>query len=259
MPFTRINDIGIHYRWDGPEDAPVLVLANSIATDLTLWDAVVAGLTRSFRVLRYDTRGHGKSEVTKGPYTLDLLGRDLLGLLDGLQLSKVDLCGLSLGAMTGAWLAAHHGERIGKLVLCNTAAWLGPAEAWETRIAAARDHGMEVMRPAVLGRWLSPAFCAANEAKVERLLDMVMATPLEGYLGACAVLQHVDLRETIRSIAVPTLVVCGAEDAATPPSEARFIADRIPRATCLELPGGHQSNVEQPERLAAVLKAFLQS
>jgi len=259
MPFISTNDIRIHYTWDGPEDAPVLVLANSIATDLTLWDDVVAGLAQSFRVLRYDTRGHGQSDVTKGPYTLDLLGRDLLGLLDGLQLSTVDLCGLSLGAMTGTWLAAHHAERVRKLVLCNTAAWLGPAEAWEGRIAAARDKGMEVMRPAVLGRWLSPAFCAANEAKVERLLHMVMGTPLEGYLGACAVLQHVDLRETVRSIGVPTLIVCGAEDVATPPSESHFIADRISRATCLELPGGHQSNVEQPERLAAALKAFLRS
>lgn len=257
MPFISTNDIRIHYRWDGPEDAPVLVLSNSIATDLTLWDDVVASLAQSFRVLRYDARGQGMTDVTEGPYTLDLLGSDLVGLLDGLQLAKVHLCGLSLGAMTAAWLAAHHCGRVDKLVLCNTAAWLGPPEAWDARIAAARERGMEVMRPAVLDRWLSPAFRTANEAKVERLLGMVTGASLEGYLGACAVLQHVDLRETVRAIEVPTMVVCSVEDVATPPSEARFIVDRIPDAVYTELPGGHQSNVEQPEKLAAVIKTYL--
>lgn len=257
MPTISVNDLDIRYELKGQESGQVLVLVNSIATDLSVWDDVVSVLQSSFLILRYDLRGQGGSTVTDGPYSIDMLGQDLIGLLDALDLDKVSLCGLSLGAMTGMWLATHHPERIARLVLCNTAARVGPPESWDARAAAVSERGMQAIRPAVLERWLSADFVGNGGTRADRVIDMALNAPAAGYIGACAAIRDMDQRESIRSITVPTLVVAGTEDAATPVADARYIAHTIPGAIFTELPGGHLSNVEQPARLGTAIRGFL--
>jgi 3-oxoadipate enol-lactonase len=257
MPFAQANGINIHYRIDGPADAPVIVLSNSIGTDLSVWDEVAEGLQPAFRVLRYDGRGHGKSDVPNGPYTLEMLGADVIGLLDRLDLTKVDFCGLSLGAMVGMWAAANHPARLGRLVLCNTAASVPPPQAWNARIDAVRGQGMQAIRPAVLERWISQEFRARDEAAVARLLNMVQASPAEGYIGACAAIRDTDQRHAIRTISAPTLVVAGNRDIATTPEDLRFIAANIPGSAYVEIDCGHLSNLEKPRVLSAKILEFL--
>lgn len=257
MPFIDIDDARLHYRLDGPESGPVIVLVNSIATDMRVWDDVAVNLTDTFRILRYDARGQGQSSVAGGSYSLALLVKDLLALLDRLQLEKVHLCGLSLGAMVGMRLATDYPQRIGKLVLCNTAARVGPPESWDARAAAVADNGMEAIRQAVLGRWLSASFVENDKAGVDRILKMSLESPAAGYIGSCAAIRDMDQRESIRSIAAPTMVISGNDDIATTPEDARYIADAIPGAIHVALSGGHLSNVEQPARLSSEIRQFL--
>lgn len=259
MSIISVNDLHMRYELDGQENGLVLVLVNSIATDLSVWDEVVSALQNTFRIVRYDMRGQGGTTATDGPYSIEMLGNDLVGLLDALGLDKVSICGLSLGAMTGMWFATHYPERIERLVLCNTAARVGPPESWDARAAAVSERGMQAIRPAVLERWLSADFVRAGGARIDRLLDMALHSPAAGYIGACAAIRDMDQRESIKGITVPTLVVAGGEDAATPVADARYIADVIPGAIFTELPGGHLSNVEQPARLGTAIRGFLQA
>lgn len=241
---------------DGPETCPLLVLVNSIATDLTIWDDVVTALQGDFRILRYDARGQGGTPATDAPYSIGLLGADLVALLDALGIDRVNLCGLSLGAMVGMWVATHHPERVDRLILCNTAAQVGPPESWDARAAAVRDRGMQAIRPAVLERWLSPDFCLGDAAGTQRVLEMALRASPTGYIGACAAIRDMDQRESILAIVAPTLVVAGSADTATPIAQARDIATAIPGAILAELPGGHLSHVEQPARLADAIRGF---
>ncbi|RJF96571.1 3-oxoadipate enol-lactonase [Noviherbaspirillum cavernae] len=258
MTQISVNDIHLHYQLDGPESAPVLVFVNSIATDLSIWDQVTSVLQSSFRILRYDARGQGQSSAPDGPYSIELLASDLIGLLDALGLVRVNLCGLSLGAMVGMWIATHHPERIERLVLCNTAARVGPPESWDARAAAVLERGMQAIRPAVLERWLSPHFVSANPQGAERVLAMALGSPVAGYIGSCAAIRDMDQRESISTIRIPTLVVASSADAATPVADARHIANSIQAAVYTELSGGHLSNVEQATGLATAMMGFLQ-
>jgi 3-oxoadipate enol-lactonase len=258
MHFVETNGIRIHYRIDGPADGPVIVLSNSIGTDLSVWDGVAEGLQSRFRVLRYDSRGHGKSDVPSGPYTIAMLGADVTGMLDRLGLSKVHFCGLSLGGMVGMWLATNRPERIASLVLCNTAACVPPPEGWDARANAVRANGMEAIKPAVLERWLSDGFRTRETAAVARLLAMVEASPPDGYIGACAAIRDMDQRQTIQAISAPTLVVAGSKDIATSPEALRFIAANLAnKARYVELDCGHMSSVEKPAELSAEIREFL--
>jgi 3-oxoadipate enol-lactonase len=258
MRFVETNGIKIHYRIDGPADGPVIVLSNSIGTDLSLWDGVVDGLASHFRVLRYDSRGHGRSDVPDGPYTIAMLGADVLGMLDQLGLGKVHFCGLSLGGMVGMWLATNHPGRIASLVLCNTAAWVPPPEGWDARANAVRADGMDAIRPAVLERWLSEPFRTNQTAALARLLAMVQASPPGGYIGSCAAIRDMDQRQTIQGITAPTLVVAGSKDIATSPEALRYIAANVAGdAGYVELDCGHMSPVELPAALSAEIRRFL--
>ncbi len=257
MLFCQTPTLRTHYRFDGPQGAPVLVLLNSIATDLAIWDAVVAPLQGRFRILRYDARGHGATTSPAGPHSIPLLAHDLLELLDGLGLQQVPLCGLSLGAMVAMHVASVQPQRVHRLVLCNTAAQVGPPESWDARAAAVREEGMQAVVPAVLTRWLSQSFCANNPSGSQRVVDMALRCDPAGYIGACAAIRDMDQRESIRAIAAPTMVVAGSADIATAPAEGRYIAGVIEGAEYVELEGGHLSNVEQPQRLAAEIARFL--
>ncbi len=233
----------LHHRLDGPTDGPPLVLANSIGTTLELWNGQLPALAREFRVLRYDQLGHGRSDVPPGPYTIEQLARELLGLLDDLQIGRTSFCGLSLGGAVGMWLAANAPERLDRLVLAGTSAHFGPPERWIERAALVRTEGLEPIADATMGRWFTPAF-----ADVEPFRDLLVATPPEGYAACCDALAAWDFRTELGRISAPTLVLVGEADPATPPDQARLIADGIPGARLVVLAGAaHLLNVEQRE------------
>ncbi len=165
MPFADVAGAQLHYRFDGAEDAPVVMLSNSLGTNLSMWDGQLPALARRYRVLRYDSRGHGQSAATPGPYTIEQLARDALGLLDSLDLVQVSFCGLSMGGMVGQWLGANAAQRVSRLVLCNTAARIGTAEIWNARIDAVNRDGMAAIVEGVVARWYSPSFIAASPVR----------------------------------------------------------------------------------------------
>ena len=242
---------------DGAADAPVLVLSNSLGTNLSMWEPQMAELSRGFRVLRYDTRGHGESSVTPGSYSIERLGRDVVALLDRLAIESAHFCGLSLGGMTGMWLAIHAPTRVFRLALCNTAAYMAPADLWNGRIDQVRGGGMDAIVESVLARWFTPAFLARSPDIAASVRQMVLATPADGYIACCAAIRDMDQREAIAGISAPTLVIAGTHDPATPPADGRFIADRIEGARYVELPAAHLSNIEAARDFTAALLDFL--
>ena len=257
MPFAEVSGARIHYRIDGPEHAPVLVLCNSLGTDHTMWDPQVPALARRLRVLRYDRRGHGGSAVTPGPYTIEQLGRDALGLLDALGLDRVHYCGLSLGGMTGMWLGTNAGNRIEKLVLCNTAAHIGAPDPWNARIEAVRKGGMAAIEAAVMARWFTPRFLERPTSMLGRMREVFLGLSPEGYVAACAAVRDMDQRESIARIAAPTLVIAGTHDASTTPAAGQFMAGKIRGARYAELDAAHISNVEAAERFTETVLGFV--
>jgi 3-oxoadipate enol-lactonase len=257
MAFMTVDGARLFYRFDGRSDGPVLVLSNSLGTDLSMWEPQIEALAQHFRILRYDSRGHGNSDVSPGPYDIALLGRDVLALLDGLGLERVHFCGLSKGGMVGMWLGTNAPERVERLILCNTSAQIGAPEIWNQRIETVSRHGMAAIVPAVLERWFTPAFRRASPDIVEQARRMLVATPAAGYAACCAAVRDMDQRETIGSIRAATLVTAGAQDAATPPDHARLIAERIAGAQLVELDAAHLSNLEQPADFTAAVLNFL--
>lgn len=243
-----MTGIAVHHRVDGPADAPALLLINSLGADLNMWEPQLPALTARFRVIRYDARGHGRSPVPPGRYALADLGRDALDLLDRLGVARAHVCGLSLGGMTGMWLAAHAAERVDRLVLFCTSALLGPPSGWVERAALVRAGGTGAVADAVVARWFTPGYAAARPDRVRMLRDMVAATPADGYAGACAAIEEMDLRSDLPRIGAPTLVVAGADDPATPPAHGAAIAAAIPGAR-LEIvaEAAHLASYEQPE------------
>jgi len=259
MPFADLAEVRLHYRFDGPDSAPVLVLSNSLGTDLDMWDAQMAALAAHHRVLRYDTRGHGQSSVPPGPYMIAQLGRDVVALLDHLALGRVDFAGVSMGGMTGMWLGVHVPERLGKLTLANTAARIAPPELWNARIDKVNAGGMAAISDAVLARWFTPAYAAREPATLAAMQAMMERTPAAGYVACCAAIRDMDQREAVAAIAAPTLVIAGTHDAATPPADGRYLAETIRDARYVELPAAHLSNIETAPAFTAALVDFLRA
>jgi 3-oxoadipate enol-lactonase len=250
--------VDVHHRLDGPEDAPVLVLSNSLGTTHRMWDAQLDALIDRFRVLRYDKRGHGESPTPPGPYTVDALTADVLALLDRLEIERVMWAGVSIGGMTGLWLAATVPERIERLAACCTAAHLPPVDMWEDRAATVRSEGMAAIADATLGRWFSPGFHEREPDTIERFRADLLATPPEGYASCCMAIAHHDMRDRLGAIKAPTLVVAGENDPATPPEKAEEIAAGVPGARLEVLPGAqHLANVEFPEEVNGLLLEHL--
>ena len=246
----------IHYRFDGDPKSPVLVLSNSLGTDLGIWDRQAEVLSKHFRVLRYDSRGQGGSLVTPAPYALERLGRDVIELLDALEIQRANFCGLSMGGMTGMWLGIKAPERVAKLALCNTAALIGTAELWNTRMETVLKSGIAPLADAVLARWFTPAFIERAPAEVARLQQILLATPAQGYAGGCAALRDADLRKEVKRITAPTLVISGSGDTATPPEGGRFLAQEISGSRYVELPAAHMSNIEAAKQFTETVENF---
>lgn len=257
MPFADLPGVRLHYQLDGDASLPVLVLSNSLGTNLEMWQPQMAALTRQFRVLRYDTRGHGQSAVTEGPYRIAQLGGDVIALLDHLGLQRVHFCGLSMGGITGMWLALNHAARLNKLILCNTAAYIGPPENWTNRAAAVQRDGVGSIAAAVVDKWLTPDFAAAQPALVQHLRAMLSATDANGYAANCLAVRDSDLRGEIARIATPTLVIAGSGDIPTPPADGRYLAETIPGARYVELYAAHLSNLQQVDGFSEAVLTFL--
>jgi 3-oxoadipate enol-lactonase len=262
-PFAEFPDYRIHYALSGGSapgahpNAPVLVLSNSLGTNFSMWDAQLPDFGKHFSVLRYDTRGHGQSTVAPGPYTFDQLGGDVVALLDTLKIESADFCGLSMGGMTGLWLGLHAAHRFRKLIVCSASAKFGTADGWDKRIAAVRQGGMKSVASQVVQRWYTPEFRASAPATTHATLQVLEATPAEGYLACCAALRDSDLRESIKAIRTPTLILSGAKDPVSPPADGQYLANAIPGAQYRELNAAHLSNVEAPADFSREVLRFL--
>lgn len=254
---TLIDGCRLAWRSDGPAEAPVLVLSNSLGTAMAMWVDQVAALAGPFRVLRYDTRGHGASTATPGDTSLDRLGRDIIELLDALDIARAHFCGLSLGGMTGQWLGVHAPERIDRLVIANSSSFMGPPQSWQDRMGLVRAQGMAAITQAVLDRWFTPGFAASGAAGLERTRAQLLATSPEGYAACCAAIRDMDLRPIVHLVERPTLVIGGSLDPATPPDHAEAIAKAIAGAQLVMLEAAHLSNIEQSAAFTAALLDFL--
>ena len=257
MSYADLSQARLYYVIDGPADAPVLVLSNSLGTSADMWAQQIPAFARHFRVLRYDTRGHGRSSVPEGEYSFAQLGGDVIELLDHLNIERAHFCGLSMGGPTGLWLALEHAARIDRLVLCNTAARIGTAQFWSDRIAAVQNQTLHAMAPALVERWLTPEYRAAQPGLAQVLVEMLRRTDDAGYTGNCAALRDADLRERLGEIKQRTLVIASTHDLAATPADGRFLTDNIPDARYVELPTSHISNWEQPEAYTRAVLDFL--
>lgn len=256
MPFIDAGELKTHYELTGDRE-PVLVFSNSLGTDFSMWDPQMEVLQKRFRILRYDTRGHGQSSVTPGEYTIEQLGRDLLGLLDSLRLDRVHFCGLSMGGMIGIWLGIHAPGRFERLVLCNTAARIGTKEMWNARIAMVRKDGMKLVAATVIERWFTPGFRALSPQRVAQAQRMLEQTPAGGYAACCAAIRDMDQREAVAEIRAPTLIIYGGSDSVIPLADAHFLTAQIRGAAEVELPAAHLSNVEQPDSFTEAVRDFV--
>ena len=262
MSFTRFFTTGdgcrIAWQLEGAEGRPVLMLSNSIATNLHMWDGQVAELARSFRVLRYDFRGHGESDAPVGAYSIDRLGRDVLELLDSLQISRVHFCGLSLGGFVGQWLGVRAPERIERLVLSNTSAYLGPASYFDEQIRRVLDApDMGDTAEMFMRNWFPASMLAGANEIVERFRAMVKGTSPQGLAGCFAAVRDADLRRVLSLVRAPTLVIGGVDDKVTLASHSEEIAASIPGAQLVLLPGVHMLNVERPAEFMEAVMRFL--
>jgi 3-oxoadipate enol-lactonase len=256
MPFIETQNLKTHYALTG-DAKPVLAFSNSLGTNFSMWDPQLPALQPHFRILRYDTRGHGQSSVTAGDYTIEQLGRDFLALLDALSLDRVNFCGLSMGGVIGIWLAINAPTRLDRVVLANTAARIGTKEIWEARISSARRGEMKSIAAAVVERWFTPEFRASSPDQVAQAQKMLENSPPEGYAACCAAIRDMDLREPVSQIKAPTLVIYGAKDPVIPAADAQFLADKILGSKSAELNASHLSNVEQAEAFTETIRSFL--
>jgi 3-oxoadipate enol-lactonase len=257
MPIRTINGEAFNILVEGPEAAPALMFSNSLSSNLSMWDAQAQALKTSFRIIRYDSRGHGKSVAKAEPYSLAQLGGDAIAIMDALKLSRVHWCGLSKGGMVGQWLLTHHRDRISKAVLANTAAQMPPPELWNGRIRNVSQNGMAAIVEATIERWFTKDFVARAPKEIAAVKHMIATTPAPGYCGCCAAIRDMDQRESIRGITNPVLLISGDHDPATTPAMMQLMKERIPGAQWQSLNASHISNIEQPAAFTKALKDFL--
>jgi 3-oxoadipate enol-lactonase len=257
MSFASIDGVTLHYRLAGRSDGRVLVFANSLGCDLRIWDDVARELEETYRVLTYDKRGHGLSDVGRVPYSLDDHVGDLVGLLSRLRIDRFGMVGLSVGGMIAQKVAARHPGRVEVLALCDCGLRIGPQEMWDARIAAVQRSGIESIAPAVLERWFSHTFRAERTEEVAGWRNMLVRTPGEGYAGTCAAIRDADLTGDAQSIRAPTLCMAGSADLSTPPELVRANADAISGARFQMIDGaGHLPPLEQPAVVTRILQSF---
>src|ERR1700751_3464745 len=228
MPMIDADGCLLNVSVEGRDGGPTLMLSNSLGCTLQMWEPQMKAFTQLFRVVRYDRRGHGKSGVPPGPYSMERFGRDVIAILDDLNIDKVHWCGLSMGGMVGQWLGANAPERIGKIVLSNNACSYADPTNWLNRIKAVKEGGIAAIADTVIATWLTADFREREPQVTLNMKSMLLATPVQGYLGCCGELSALDNRAYLPKIKSPTLVIAGRHDMATPVAAAEFIRSQIP-------------------------------
>jgi 3-oxoadipate enol-lactonase len=257
MPMIDADGCLLNVSVEGQDGGPTLMLSNSLGCTLQMWEPQMKALTQLFRVIRYDRRGHGKSGVPAGPYSMERFGRDVLAILDDLNIAKVHWCGLSMGGMVGQWLGANAPERISKIILANTACYYADPTNWNNRIKAVKEGGLKAVADTVIASWLSADFREREPQITANLKAMLIASPVAGYLACCEALSTLDQRELLPRIKSPTLVIAGRHDTATPIAAGELIRGKIPGASLTILDAAHISNVEQPHAFTDAVVGFL--
>jgi 3-oxoadipate enol-lactonase len=259
MPTIDADGCPVNVDIQGAENAPVLMLSNSLGTDLHMWDDQMLAWSQHFRVLRYDRRGHGKSGVPTGPYSMERFGRDVLAIMDALKIKKVNWCGLSMGGMVGQWLGANAPDRVEKLVLSNTNFHYADKAPWNDRIKLVREKGLSALVGANMERWFTKGFRERAPQAVARITEVFLATNPQGYIACCEAIRDMDFTASNPRIAAPTLVIVGSQDPATPPAQGEAIAKQIKGAKLAALDAAHIANIEQPKFYAETVIDFLQA
>ena len=257
MAEMKIGGETFNVEVEGPENAPVLMISNSLGSNLHMWDDQIPALSKHFRVVRYDSRGHGLSAAPAGPYSLEQLGKDALAILDTLGVKKAHWMGLSKGGAVGQWLLLNAPDRIERAVLANTAAQFGTADTWNDRLRTLRELGLQGMVDAVIDRWFTKEFQAKAPEAIARIKAAFEKTPADGYAACMAALRDIDLRDAIRNIRNQVLVIIGKNDPATPPEAGKAIAAAIPGARLVELDAAHLSNIEAADEFNKAVIDFL--
>jgi 3-oxoadipate enol-lactonase len=258
MPDIKTDDgCMIHVEVEGPPNAPVLMLSNSLGTNLHMWDDQMPAWTGHFRLVRYDRRGHGRSSVPKGPYPMERLGRDVLAVIDALGIGKINWCGLSMGGMVGQWLGANARDRVEKLVLSNTSSYFADKALWEGRLRTVREKGLVAIVDANMERWFTKEFREKNPQAIARMREMFLSTNPQGYIGCGEGIRDMDHRPLLSKISAPTLVIAGKHDPATTLEANEFIRQHIPGAQIAVLDAAHIANLEQPQVYADTVLKFL--
>ncbi len=257
MAVIQSDGCPLYVETQGPESAPAIMLCNSLGTTHAMWDAQAKAFARQFRVVRYDRRGHGKSGVTQGPYSMAMLARDALAIMDALGLEKVNWCGLSMGGMVGQWLGANAPDRIERLVLANTHYYYPDKEFWNGRIRTVAEKGLAHIVGPNMERWFTKEFREREPDTIARMTEIFVATPLAGYIACCEAVRDMDHRDLLARINAPTLVIAGRYDPGIPLESAEHIRSHVPRAQLTLLDAAHISAVEQADDFSAEVLGFL--
>ena len=257
MPMIDADGCLLNVSVEGRDGGPTLMLSNSLGTNLQMWEPQMAALTKLFRVVRYDRRGHGKSGVPPGPYSMERFGRDVLAILDDLNIEKVHWCGLSMGGMVGQWLGANAPQRIDRLILANTSCYYPDPTNWNNRMKAVTEGGIASVADAVIAGWLTADFRERSPQIAQRMKEMLIASPVQGYIACCEALRTLDQRALLPKIKARTLVIAGRKDMATPVEAGEYIRAHIPGASMTLLDAAHISNVEQAHDFTEAVVGFL--
>lgn len=261
MSFISVNGTNLFYQIDGPDGGTPILLSNSLASNLSMWDLQIESLTTNgFKVIRYDSRGHGRSDAPVGPYSIELLADDAAALIEAAALGPAHFCGLSKGGMVGQMMGIRHSEKVKTLTIADSAAFMPGKEMWEQRISTVEKGGMVAVVQGTIERWITLDGRTRLPDEVERIRAMILDTPVNGFIGCCQAIMAMDMRPTNGSIAQPTLVICGEQDTGTTPAQAKEIADAIPNSVLELIPNAaHLANIEQSELFNAALMHHLLS
>ena len=257
MPTFISNDATINYATFGDASKPALIFSNSLGTHYTMWQQQFNHFKHDFFVICYDTRGHGASSSPTGPYSIEQLGQDVINLLDHLSINKAAFCGISMGGLTGQWLAIYHPQRFNHVIVCNTAAKIGQENAWLDRAALVREQGLMPIASTAASRWFTLPFIQSQTTLVETLSNDLAASSAEGYASCCEALAKADLREQLTEITVPVLIIAGMQDPVTTLVDSQFMLERIPNAKMVQIDASHISNIEAPDAFNHAVAQFL--
>lgn len=257
MPTFQSADAKINYQTFGEPSSPALLFCNSLGTNYGMWQQQINAFKNQFFIICYDTRGHGSSSTPTGPYTLEQLGEDVIHLLDHLHIEKAIFCGISMGGLTGQWLAIHFPQRFNQVIIANTAAKIGQEQAWLDRAALVREQGLQPIAATAASRWFTDPFIQSQATIVNNLCNDLSAGSAIGYANCCVALAKADVRDQLSEICVPVLIIAGTQDPVTTVADGQFMQQQIPHAQLIEINASHISNIEQPASFNQALLNFI--